>query len=278
MGTSELVEFVVCFVVAILHLGYFCIDFIKIGESGRSIRALLHYIIFALKLLMLHKSAYFEHREVRVCLTLAILVPTFDFDLCILPVLHLYGMHYGIKERLIMIIITCQSGLNQLYELTLEIWETRLALISNPLSWLWKKGKEVLDPEVARLTQLVLFLHFFGHHNILASIVSLVYGTWDDYLSQSGIGDRVEGVYEEFKEMAKTKFCKKYFRVPDGLDPQNHIYTIRNIEFCGFNIVELRIETRVLPDSDPEGVRCIRCFGMDDIYGEWFPVPSASAG
>ena len=34
--------------------------------------------------------------------------------------------------------------------------------------------------------------------------------------------------------MAKTKLCQNYFKVPDGLDPQNHIYTIHNIEFCGF--------------------------------------------
>ena len=252
MVTSEQAEFVIYFVVPMIHLRYFFLDRLKFERAGCEIRANLHFCIFVLKALMVHA----EHREVRFHIYVNLMLIS-ELGTLLIDRFGILFMGVAIilaMEEIFMIRITCQ----------------------NSLSWLWNKGKEVLDHKVARLTQLALFLLFFGHRSILISVVSLVYDTWDDYLSQIAVG--IEGVYEEFKEMAKTKFCEKHFKVPDGLNPQNRVYTIRNKEFCGFSIVELRIETRALPDSDPEGVRCIRCFGMVDIYGEWFPLPSALAG
>ena len=195
-----------------------------------------------------------------------------------------YQMLDTISERFTMILLTCENICNQLCESIadsinslLEIGETPLGLISYPLNLLWKKAEEVLANRVTRLSQLVLFLLLFGHHSILGSLLSLVYGTWDDYLSESEVGQRIEGVYEEYQAMTITKIRERYFKVPDGLHPDN-TYIIRNLEVHGFNIVQFRIETRAVPDSNPVGVRCIRCFGELNLYGSWFPLPSALAG
>ena len=293
----------VSFKVGILHFFHFLIELDKILSEGRATRTVSHLFIMVFQLAML----YITLEEVRIAKnqekriselklyedTISEVVLNARFGIygmgvslifaifgllslvsAVIGLLVIFGLYEAMEQRLIMISITCQNIVDQLYESMLEVWEVRLGLISLPLTWLW--GKIVIVHKVARISLHVLFLILFGHQSTLISFVSLVYGTWDNFLRQVGISEKIERKYEELKEMAKTWICERYFKIPDGLDQQhNHIYTTYTI---GVGIIEFRIETRVLPDSRPEGVRCIRCFGVPVFYGEWFPLPSALAG
>ena len=310
--------FLINLLVAQPHFGYLLFEHYKICKEDRRRRGLLHIFIMGLHLLMVliyeenmtnqkAKAVYQTENEEELGLNVdqehksqldilsvnyfGILIrghlfiffiilgktTLLFFYFLVVGLLDQYEMLDTITERLVMLGLICQNSFNQLCESTIKIWETRLGLISYPLNWLWKKAEEVLANRVTRLSQLVLFLLLFGHQSILGSLLSLVYGTWDEYLSESEVGARIEGVYEEYQTLAQIKICEKYFKVPDGLHPDN-TYIILNLEVHGFNIVQFRIETRAVPDSNPVGVRCIRCFGELNLYGSWFPLPSALVG
>ena len=212
-----------------------------------------------------------------------------------------YGYHDMISQRLAIMRTACQDYCGQIYESLVEKLETRfeqvlglLIQVSDILiqvlgQVIWKKFEHsyqtitavLLGQKAIRLFQLVLYLLCFGQQTITMSLISLVYGTWDDYLSQTKVGEKIEEVHQDCWERTKTKLCESYFKVPDGLEPEND-YAIHNIEFNGFGILRLDIVTRVVPDSDPEGIRRITLFdglaGLLEFEGEWFPLPSALAG
>ena len=77
----------------------------------------------------------------------------------------------------------------------------------------------------------------------------------------------------------KSKICKRYFRVPDGLEPGQE-YTIYNVDIGGFSILRFTVQTQfVLLAVGPEGRRHITLLnGFVALDGDWFSLPISLAG
>ena len=130
----------------------------------------------------------------------------------------------------------------------------------------------MFEPKMMRLCKLVLFLRCFGRHNIIMSLISLAYGTWDDYLSKTMFGKKFEEKYQKYL----NKYCGKYFIISDGLVPDNY-YRISNLGIGGITIVEFGVRTLNWTPRNL-GAQCITFLNRFIFYGDWVPLPSALAG
>ena len=122
-----------------------------------------------------------------------------------------------------------------------------------------------------------------GHKRTVLSCISLLYTVWDNYVANTNIWERIEDYCErritEFWEATKSKICRRYFRVPDGLETGRE-YTIRNIDISGFSFLRFTVETQfVLLAVGPEGKRHITLLnGFVALEGDWIPLPTSLAG